>query len=91
MARKHSTKKGFCLGAVIGGLVAGTTALLFAPKSGDKMRKSLSKHYHKSKKGTQRLLEEVCSEGSDLAERAKGLAKHAKSAATRISKSSKKR
>jgi gas vesicle protein len=38
-----SREKGFFKGVIIGGLVAGTAALLFAPKSGKETRKDLKK------------------------------------------------
>lgn len=41
MSSKHRAE-GFLLGTVLGGLVAGTTALLFAPKSGKELRKDIS-------------------------------------------------
>lgn len=43
MARNNKHKKGFALGALVGGLLGGMTALLFAPKTGEKMRKDLGK------------------------------------------------
>lgn len=41
MAKKENG--GFLLGALLGAAVAGVTALLYAPKSGEELRKSVSK------------------------------------------------
>ena len=84
MTRQRSGGKSFALGAIFGGIVGGLTALLFAPKSGDKMRKELSKKYHDVADKTQDLFEDVCDQTTELAEKAKDLAHSAKTAASKI-------
>lgn len=48
MSKKNS---GFLLGAIIGGAIAATTALLLAPKSGDKMREDLLNQLDEASEG----------------------------------------
>ena len=43
MGKDNSNVGAFLLGAIIGGGAAAVTALLFAPKSGDELRKDLNK------------------------------------------------
>ena len=76
--------KSFIIGTVIGGLVGSVTALLFAPKSGDKMRKDVAKRYHNVSEKTQDLMEDVC-------DKAKVIAEDAKEAASSILKERRKR
>ena len=78
MARK-SRAKSFTWGAILGGMAAGVTALLFAPKSGKKMREDLKHKYDDcSEKG-----HEFC---DDIGDRGKELAKDTKKAARRFMK-----
>lgn len=84
--RNQSGKKSFAIGAIFGGLVGGVAALLFAPKSGDKMRKQLAKKYYDVSDKTQDLFEDVCDQTADLVEKAKDIAYSAKSAASKIYK-----
>lgn len=39
--------KGFMIGSLLGGLIGSGITLLFAPREGKKMRRELSKKYHK--------------------------------------------
>jgi len=84
MRHRGGNKKSFAVGALFGGLVGGVTALLFAPKSGEKMRKDLAKKYEDVSDRTQDLFEEVCDQSSELIEKAKDIACIAKSAAKKI-------
>ena len=84
MRHRKSTKSSFAVGAIFGGIVGGLSALLFAPKSGIKMRKDLTKKYYDVSEKTQDLFEEVCDQATDLADKAKDIAYTAKSAATKI-------
>lgn len=45
--RKRGKFKVFFIGSLIGGIIGSTTALLFAPKDGKKLRKDLAKKCHK--------------------------------------------
>jgi len=76
---KKSKFKSFTWGAVLGGIAAGVTALLFAPKSGKQLRGELKDKY-----------EDLTEKGHDLCDdiygRGKGLAKDAKKAAKRFMK-----
>jgi gas vesicle protein len=87
MSRHHRANgKSFALGAIFGGVVGGLTALLLAPKSGDKLRKDLSKKYQDVSEKTQDLFEDVCDQTDDLVEKAKDIAHTAKSAVSKICK-----
>lgn len=85
--RKKTNGKGFALGAVIGGLVGGMTALLFTPKSGDKMRRDLAKKYHKTVDRMHDLKDSSVDGSSALYEKAKDVASDAKSHAAKLLKS----
>lgn len=73
MARR-SSRKGFVLGAVFGGLVGGMTALLLAPKSGEKLRKDIVKKYHHVSDQTHDVMEDVCDQTHNLVKKAKEIA-----------------
>lgn len=91
MSRRHSNGgKGFAFGALFGGLVGGITALLFAPKSGNKMRKDLAKKYHAASDKAHDLLEDMCDQTGELVERAKEIASDAREACSKITKSRRK-
>ena len=85
MARNHhSGKKGFAIGALFGGLIGGVTALLFAPKSGDKLRKDLSKRCQSVSDKTCELFDGVCEKTCELVDKAKEIACCAKDAASKV-------
>ncbi len=73
--------KGFALGALLGGLVGGMTALLYAPKSGKKMRKVVTKRYQQVSDEAHDLMEDVCNHSIEWAEKAKKIADEAESVA----------
>lgn len=76
MARK-SRFKSFSWGVILGGLAAGATALLLAPKSGKKLRKDIKDKYEDyTQKGN-----ELC---DDVKESGKLFAKDTKKAAKRF-------
>lgn len=85
MPNKKSTK-GFALGALVGGLCGGMTALMFAPKSGKKMRKQLAKKYNRISHEAHDLIENVYDTSSELAEKAKGIVEEAEAAAKHFRK-----
>lgn len=84
--RGVSGKKGFAIGALFGGLVGGITALLFAPKSGDKTRKQIVNKYHDISDKAHSIMENVCDQTSELVEKAKDIAQDAKEAASNLLK-----
>lgn len=75
MARKGRVKS-FTLGALLGGISAGLAALLFAPKSGKKMREDI-------KNGCCGLTEKSQELYEDIKDRTKGFAKDTKKAANK--------
>lgn len=79
-----SNGKSFFLGAIVGGIIGGVTALLFAPKSGEKFRKDLARTYHNVSEKTQDLVEEVSHQTKELVEKARGIAEDAKEAAQNL-------
>jgi gas vesicle protein len=81
--RNHG-KSGFAIGAIFGGIVGGLTALLFAPKSGNKLRKDIANRYHDVSGKASEMLNDVCSQTCDLVEKAKDIACSAKEAASKI-------
>lgn len=86
---KH--KKGFTLGAVIGGLCGGLTALLFAPKKGKHLRADLLKHYDVATERARELMEEAQEQSEDLIKQAHTVVADAKEKAENIVKSAKKK
>lgn len=85
MSRNRSNgKRSFAVGALFGGIVCGITALLFAPKSGQKMRKELVRKYHDASDKTCEIFGTVCEQTSELVEKAKDIACHAKEAAQKL-------
>lgn len=84
MARSGKNK--FALGLFFGSLVGGISALLFAPKSGAKLRKDISKKYDKVSDKTQDLIENVSEQAEELFEKAKCIAEDAKDAASQFMK-----
>jgi gas vesicle protein len=81
---RHCGKKGFAIGALFGGLVGGITALLFAPKAGNKLRKDIVKKYQTVSDKTCEFIDGVCEQTSELVEKAKDIAQSAKSAASKL-------
>jgi gas vesicle protein len=74
----HTPSKGFLVGATVGGLVAGITALLIAPQSGSRLRKGiaetcsdLSDHTCDMAKKSKSLVKDIQHQGSDWMDCAK--------------------
>lgn len=86
MSRKKTNGKGFALGTLVGGLCGGITALLFAPKSGDKLRKDIAKKYHHTADKAHDVLDDMCEQSSHLYKKAKHLASDAKTTASKAIK-----
>lgn len=74
MARK-SRFKSFSWGAILGGLAAGATALLFAPKSGKKLREDLKHKYHDITDKSHDFYDDVRESGKEFAKDTKKAAK----------------
>ena len=83
---KKSQAKSFALGILAGGLLGGITALMFAPNSGKKMRKELAKTYRSVSKGAHDIVESLCDNSIELAEKAQEIAEEAEAAAKRCKK-----
>ena len=75
---RDSQKKGFVLGAFLGGVAGGLAALLFAPKPGKELRKDITKKYGEASDKTKEMIDCLCDHASDLAEKAKEIAEDAK-------------
>jgi gas vesicle protein len=84
MSRKSSGKRSFAVGAIFGSLVGGLTALLLAPKSGDRLRKDIAKKYNAVSNKTCEFFDNMCEQTSELVEKAKDIACCAKDAAQKI-------
>lgn len=78
--------KSFLVGAVLGGLAAGVTALLMAPKKGKEMRKLVKKKYDGYSEKAEDLFNDVSDRAMELVEKAQDLACDAKDAASSIFK-----
>ncbi len=89
MAHRSSGKKGFAAGAIFGGLVGGITALLLAPKSGNKTRKDLVNKYHDISDKTCDFYDDMCEQTAELVDKAKDIACSAKAAAHKVCRRSK--
>lgn len=74
MARK-SRLKSFSWGAILGGLAAGATALLFAPKSGKKLRADIKNKYHDLSDKSHDVCDDICERGKEFAKDTKKAAK----------------
>lgn len=84
MSRRNSHQgKGFAMGIFLGSVIGGVTALLFAPKSGEKMRKDIEIKYNKASDKAQCLMEDICDQTKDLVERAKDIAEDARAVVSR--------
>jgi gas vesicle protein len=83
---RNNEKKGFVLGALFGGLVGSVAALLLAPKSGDRLRRDLSRKYQCISEKTCEMMDGVCEQTCELVEKAKEIACSAKEAASKIYK-----
>lgn len=86
MGYRSNGKKGFAVGALLGGLLGGVTALLLAPKSGVKLRKDIAKKYQCISDKTCEYADEVCEQTLELVDKAKELASSAKKAACKLYK-----
>jgi len=79
---KENTGSGLLLGTIIGGAVGAVTALLLAPKSGDRMRQDISDKFQAICQKTKDIASTVGDSAKELAssvkEEAAGLAEHAK-------------
>jgi gas vesicle protein len=80
----HNGKKGFLIGMFCGGIVGSITALLLAPKSGEKTRREIAKKYQCISDKTCELVDGVCEKTYELVEKAKDIAQSAKDAACKI-------
>lgn len=78
---RHEGRKGFIIGTLLGGVLGGVTALLFAPKSGDKLRKDLARKYNDVSDKTKELIDGVSDQAKELVEKAREIAEDAKDAA----------
>ncbi len=74
MTRKSKVKS-FALGALLGGLAAGVTALLFAPKAGKKLRGEIKEKYTKLSEKGHDLCGDIYERGKEFAEDTKKVAK----------------
>ncbi len=83
MARP-SNGKSFFLGAFLGGVVGGVSALLFAPKTGKKMRQELACKYEDVSEKASDLLCEVCDQTQELVKKAQDIAADAKEAVSSL-------
>ena len=68
----QSSSKSFIIGALVGGIVA----LLFAPKSGKQLRNDISRKCDDVAQKAHEGFEEVKSKAKDLAEKGKNAGKH---------------
>ena len=84
MARRSGRTRSFAVGAIFGTLVGGITALLCAPKTGEKLRKDVARKYQGISDKTCELMDEVCCQTSELVEKAKEIACSAKDAASKV-------
>ena len=87
MSRHGSCKRKFACGVIFATLVGGITALLFAPKSGDKLRKDIKKKYSDVSDKACDLIDGVCEQTTELIEKAKDIASDAKEAANKLYRS----
>ena len=78
---RHNGSRSFIVGALLGSIAAGVTALLLAPKKGKEMRKELKKKYKEYNSETQDLVNDVSDRAMELVEKAKDIAHDAKDAA----------
>ncbi len=85
MSRNQSGKS-FIVGAILGSIAAGVTALLFAPKKGKELRKDIKKKYGEYSDKTEDLVNNVSDRAMELVEKAKDIANDAKDAAQSIYK-----
>jgi gas vesicle protein len=86
MSNHKKSCRSFTKGALLGGIVCWLIALMFVPKSGKKMRKELSKSYHRVSEEVRGLMESLSNSTMDLAEKAKAIAIDAKTAAKKCKK-----
>lgn len=84
MSRHRSGNGKFAFGVIFGGLVAGVTALLFAPKKGTKLRKEISKKCCEVSEKTSDMMDGVCEQTCELVEKAKDIASAAKDMASKL-------
>lgn len=71
--RNDESSSSFILGALIGGMVGAAAALLFAPKSGKELRKTLTEQAGPILDKTGQLRENVASKSSELASKTASL------------------
>ena len=92
MRRHRNGKcKGFVIGAFFGSLLGGISALLFAPKSGKKLRKDISRKYHDVSDKAHDVATDVCDKCTEFRERAMDIAEDAKDATRSMIKKARKR
>ena len=88
---KNGKTKGFFMGAFFGSVLGGISALLFAPKSGKKLRKDISRKYHGVSDKAHEVAADVCDKCTELRERAMDIAEDAKDATRSMIKKARKR
>lgn len=76
MKRRAAKAGSFIKGVVLGGIACGITALLWAPKSGKKLRQDIKDKYHDTKESTQEVLEDLCANSKEFAKDTKKAAKN---------------
>lgn len=89
MNTDHSSKN-FCLGALLGELVGGVTALLFAPKSGKQMRRALSEAYDEVSEKAHNLVHDTEEKAKEWKDRGKEALDEAKDKGKELFKNAKK-
>lgn len=70
MTDKQSNRK-FWIGAIVGGVVGGVTALLFAPKSGRELRQDIADGAKQATEKTQQIAQQIGDKTSDWVEAAR--------------------
>ena len=78
---RHNGNRSFIVGALLGSIAAGVTALLLAPKKGKDLRKDLKKKYEDYNEQTHDLVNNVSDRALELVEKAKDIAHDARDAA----------
>jgi gas vesicle protein len=82
--KRLNGKKSFAIGAIVGSVVGGLTALLLAPKSGERLRKDIANKYNEVSDKTCEIFNTMCAQTSELVDKAKDIACCAKEAAHKI-------
>ncbi|MCH9609181.1 MAG: hypothetical protein S4CHLAM45_04030 [Chlamydiales bacterium] len=75
MGRRVDKCGSFIKGAVLGGIALGTAALLFAPKSGKKLRREIKGKANHVKEDAKEVYEDLCKHSKGFAQDTKKTAK----------------